>query len=74
MERHVLSSTAVAVASYDKQSAILEIEFRNGDTYRYFMVPDSVFRGLLAAESKGRFVHESIIDHFPFLRERDATK
>ena len=40
---------------YDMVSRILEVEFIDGEIYQYFEVPEEIYRGLLAAESKGRY-------------------
>jgi hypothetical protein len=45
---------------YDEEQQILEIEFTNGAVYRYFDVPTQVYRGLMAAESHGRYFHQHV--------------
>ncbi|MCX7429196.1 MAG: KTSC domain-containing protein [Planctomycetia bacterium] len=45
---------------YDEDQQTLEIEFTNGAVYRYFDVPAEVYRGLMAAESHGRYFHEHV--------------
>ena len=50
---------------YDDSTAVLEVEFVSGEVYRYFAVPPSVHRALLAAESAGRFFREHIRDVYP---------
>jgi hypothetical protein len=42
---------------YDDWSKTLEIEFPGGAIYDYAHVPEVLYRDLLAAESKGRFVN-----------------
>ncbi len=48
--------------------AILELEFRSGAIYRYFAVPQAVFEGLIAAESKGAFFNRNVRSRFRYLR------
>lgn len=43
----------------------LEIVFRSGTRYRYYAVPRSVHRALLAADSKGKAFSELIRDRYP---------
>ncbi len=43
-------------------SQTLEIEFTNGAVYQYFDVPPDVYRGLMAAESHGRYFHQHVRD------------
>lgn len=70
MKRTRLESTVLASAGYDDAMAVLELEFSSGDLYRYFAVPPSVHRGLLSAESAGRFFAERIRHVYPSERVR----
>ena len=62
--RQSVQSTAIAKVGYSKRRHILEIEFVNGAVYRYFDVPVSIYRELMAAESKARFYGSNIKQHF----------
>jgi hypothetical protein len=42
--------------------------FADGGLYRYFAVPESVYRSLLAAPSAGRFFHQRIRDAYSYVR------
>jgi KTSC domain len=46
----------------------LELEFRNGAIYRYFAVPQAVFKALVAAESKGVFFNRNVRNRFRYQR------
>jgi hypothetical protein len=48
--------------------ATLELEFRSGAIYRYFAVPQVVFEGLIAAESKGAYFNHHVRDCFRYHR------
>jgi hypothetical protein len=50
-----LGSTAIAAARYDEKKQALEVEFRDGDTYRYVHVPEFVYRELLKTDLAGVF-------------------
>jgi lysyl-tRNA synthetase class 2 len=50
----VESSTLDAVA-YDEASSTLGVRFKNGGEYEYSGVPESVYRGILAAPSAGKY-------------------
>ncbi|MBA3962863.1 MAG: KTSC domain-containing protein [Chthoniobacterales bacterium] len=54
-KRVVLDSSAIAGATYDSERRTLVLEFREGDTYRYFAVPQFAFDALLVADSAGAF-------------------
>lgn len=53
---------------YDAKSRTLEVLFDSGETYRYDGVPRRVYERLMAADSKGRFMHSEIIDMYPTRR------
>jgi len=55
-------SSALPSVGYDEDQQALEIEFTNGAVYRYFDVPAEVYRGLMAAESHGRYFHQHVRD------------
>jgi lysyl-tRNA synthetase class 2 len=55
-----LDSTTIASVGYDPETLVFEMEFRSGAIYRYHLVPSAVYRGLLAAPSKGRFFNQCI--------------
>ena len=66
MARVELKSTAMNAATYQDQSASLELEFRTGAIYRYLAVPAQTYRELLRAESKGRYFNQHIRNRFPY--------
>ena len=68
MKRQRVDGSTIAAVGYDKDTAVLEIEFTSGDLYEYFLVPRSVFDGLLQATSKGRFFGDHIRDRYRFQR------
>jgi hypothetical protein len=51
MQRAFVESTTLRSAGHDAQSAVLELQFRNGAVYRYMPVPPWVYRDLLDARS-----------------------
>ena len=60
IERTPVRSSALKSVGYDQASNILEIEFTGGEVYQYFDVPAEVHRGLMAAESHGRYFHQHV--------------
>ena len=68
MDRIPVTSSSIASAGYSAQESTLEIEYYNGSIYQYFAVPESVFKSLLGAESKGAFVSQRIRGHYPYRR------
>lgn len=55
MERQYVSSSNIASIGYDPVNMVLEIEFLNGAVYQYYDVPQSIYDGLMAADSHGKF-------------------
>jgi hypothetical protein len=55
MNRRPVSSSNVASIGWDEET--MEVEYRSGHIYEYHEVPESVYSGLLGAESIGRELH-----------------
>jgi hypothetical protein len=70
MQRQRVSSSNIASVGYDADAAILEIEFNDGSVYEYYDVPESVYDGLMAASSHGKYFHGHIRDVYRFRRIR----
>jgi hypothetical protein len=65
-------SSSLAAVGFDASVNELYVAFRNGSLYRYFQVPASVHRALLAAPSIGRSFNETVRDRYPSQRLRAA--
>src|SRR5918996_2415207 len=66
MERTPVDSSAIASVGYDQSRQILELEYVDGDVYRYFEVPEALHRALLAAPSIGQFVNTEVKGTFRY--------
>ena len=55
MERQYVSSSNIASIGFDPDHMILEIEFLNGAVYQYYDVPQSIYDGLMAADSHDKY-------------------
>ena len=64
---YVTSSNLRAV-DYDPRTATLTIDFHTGRRYQYHGVPETLYRQLLYAASKGQFFASFIRGHFPTIR------
>lgn len=70
MQRTSVSSSNIASIGYDAKQQILEVAFLNGSVYQYSGVPESLYSGLMSADSHGsyldtyikksRFAHQKI--------------
>ena len=67
MTRVRLGSSAIATVKYDEKKRTLDVEFREGETYRYMHVPAFVYRELLKAESAGA-LWNAIKDQFEYVK------
>ena len=67
MQRITLDSSAIEAVTYDKMDRTLDVEFREGHSYRYMHVPEFVYHALLNAESAGAFWN-SIKDRFNYVK------
>jgi|GEM_PF-698480 len=60
IQRTPVTSSAIRSVGYDSARRILEIEFTGGSVYRYYEVPSDVYRGLMSAESHGKYFNRYI--------------
>ena len=66
MERISVNSSNVSSVGYDADSQTLEIEFNNGGVYQYSGVPESVYQGMMGADSKGKYFHANIKNTYSY--------
>jgi hypothetical protein len=64
MEMIPVRSTAISAVGYDKETKRMSIKFKQGHTYDYCRVPESIFLGLISASSKGRYYDSFIKDNY----------
>ena len=65
----------IYAVGYDAKNHTLEVVFNSGGTYQYYDVPKSTYKELMAAESKGRYMRDCIIDVYdwaPISRKRKS--
>ena len=74
IKREPVHSTALAAVGYSKYLHALEIEFVNGAIYRYCDIPVSLYRDLLASDSKARFYDRNIRGKYRSLHVRPRKK
>lgn len=67
MERcRFVGSSMILGIGYEPVEQLLEIEFRNGKTYEYYLVPQSVYTDFRDASSPGEFFLKRIRSRYPF--------
>jgi len=60
MKREYVESSVMTSYGYDSSISTLEIEFRSGDVWQYFEVPESVYYEMKSASSYGKFFQANI--------------
>jgi hypothetical protein len=61
----VENSTQIAAVGYDPAIQELHVSFKNGGTYAYEGVPDTMADAFVKSESLGRFLGQHIKGAFP---------
>jgi len=61
----VVESSMIHAVGYDRKTRTLEVVFNSGKTYCYEDVPPKVYKELMAADSKGRYMRAEIIGMYP---------
>lgn len=69
-----VQSSGLTSVGYSKRKHFLEIEFSSGAVYRYLNVPPSVYRDLMAADSKTRYYDQLIKRNYQSQRVRPRVK
>lgn len=60
MDRTSVSSSNIRSVGYDPATKTLEVEFHSGGLYQYHQVPQSIYDGLMAASSHGRYLEQNV--------------
>lgn len=60
MHKTEFKSNHLKSAVYSKYSCFLDIVFQNDTKYRYYDIPESLYKGLVKADSHGSFFDEHI--------------
>jgi hypothetical protein len=68
MTREPVESSVIKSVGYDEGAAVLEVQFPDGDVYRYFEFPAFLYRGLMLAASKGHFFNTRIAGRYRYER------
>lgn len=69
MERIVVESSLIHSVGYDPRTTVLELQFQDGNIYRYYDVEPETYQELLEAPSKGHYFNEYIRDAYLFDRQ-----
>jgi hypothetical protein len=68
-----MPSSVIRAFRYLADESQLEVTFVSGRRYRYLKVPETLYRDMCAAFSKGEFFNANIRDHFDFVRREEVS-
>lgn len=74
MELQQVESSMIQAVGYDQELKMLEVVFNTGKTYHYFEVPQEVYDALLAADSKGSYMQDAVIDCYSYRQIRKRRR
>lgn len=63
-----VDSSMIDAVRYNAKEKVLEVMFNSGQVYSYEDVPRKIYKELLEADSKGRFMRDEIIDCYPYFK------
>lgn len=61
-------SSNVVGFGYDTETQILTVEFTRGATYNYYDVPEAIYEGMRAADSKGGYLARMVKGTYRYAR------
>lgn len=62
-------SSNVSGFGYNTSTHVITVEFNNGTKYDYYDVPEHIFEGMKAAESKGKYLNSQIKGSYRYARQ-----
>ena len=63
-----VTSSSVVTVGYDATTMTLEVEFADRSVYQYFDVPEGEYRGLVTADSVGRYLNQNIKNSYRYTK------
>ena len=64
-----VNSTNIDSVGYNADTQTLTVKFKvSGQTYEQLNVPQTLYEGLLTAESKGKYINDNIRSQFNYRR------
>lgn len=74
MQRVPVDSSDLVSVGYDELSQTLEIEFKENRVYQYLEVPADIYKGLLKADSPGRYFFSYINAYFRYRKVEASNR
>lgn len=73
MEMKAVTSSKLASVGYRPNAMILRIKFIKDGVFEYYGVPESLYNGLIEAESPGRYFKQYIKDKYRYVRLQNLS-
>jgi hypothetical protein len=73
VKRTLVTSSNIMSVGYDPATRMLEVAYATG-VYQYAEVPPAVHLGLMAAGSKGRYLHTQVKPHYGATKVPDTEQ
>ena len=73
MKRQRLTSQVLESVGYKPETRTLEVEFKENGVYRYFGVPEKIYREMMAAPSRGAYFNKNIKPNYRFAKMREPA-
>jgi predicted RNase H-like HicB family nuclease len=61
-----VDSSMLAATGYDPDTRTLVVLFNSGKAYQYYDVPQEDYEALMAASSKGKYMHAHVLGYYPY--------
>ena len=68
INRIPVDSASLSSINYYPAMQMLEVEFQSGSVYVYFNVPAAIYKGLMRADSMGRYFIQHVRSAFRYQR------
>lgn len=66
MEMINVTSSNIDSVGYEESSSTLYVQFKSGDLYKYYGVPENKFSLLLKSQSAGSYLNQEIKGHYRY--------
>lgn len=66
-----MPSSVIAQLHYHQETRTLRVTYVSGKVYDYQGVPEKIYKHMMAAASKGKYLNEQIKGHYDFVKIKD---
>jgi uncharacterized protein CbrC (UPF0167 family) len=74
MKMKIVESSMIHSVGYEPKTQSLDVTFNSGKTYRYFEVPEETYQELMAADSKGGYMRDAVIDCYTCIQQKNQRR